>query len=420
VTKTVAFTLALLACASFQATATEYYVRQSLGDDRHDGLSATTAWRSVAKLSQAMKAGDTAYVGPGLYREEIRVLHDGTPDRRIVFIADTTGQHTSDPPGTVMITGADPVDETSFVPHSVSPVFRSMVHRPPLGVVEMDGPQFRYRKARDTKEHLVDKLSEIDVVAKRPSTFFYDDAARVLYIHSSDGKPPATHEIELAHRNNGISISGRRHVTVIGFTFRHEGDAGISFFRGTSDGIAIGNTSFGNRQGIRVYGATNILVYGNTLFRNENSGVYFAAQSSNGVAIANVAYENTKGIRWSSGSVSGIAADNVLFDNLECGLSIEKADRAVMRGNKLVGNRESQLLVIDVAYTSENNCFDNGPNGRLLADFFYVDRYRTLVEYQRSKHQDLHSREGSCGTLPEKVDVRALHRAMEATPQASR
>jgi parallel beta-helix repeat protein len=401
--------MAILATLATHAAAADYYVRQTVGDDSNDGLSAATAWQSLTNLSAAMKAGDTAYVGPGLYREAVVVRHDGTPDQRLVFFADPAGQYTGDPPGAVMITGAEPVDETIFAPGSAAGVFTAELSGPLLGVVEMDGSQRRYQRARDTKEHLIEKLTELEVVGKLPSSFFYDEDAGVIHLHTSDGNHPKTHEMELIRRGNGISMSGRHHVTVIGFTFRHVGDAGINFFKESSKGVAIGNTSYGNRQGIRVYGARDILVYGNTFFRNENSGVYFAAKSSGGVAIGNISYENAKGLRWSSESVDGIAADNVLFDNRERGIAIEKADRAVIRGNKLVNNRQSQLLVIDAKYSSESNCFDNGP-GRLIADFFYTERFKTLAEYQERKRQDLHSREGGCGLLPAKVDVQAVHR----------
>src|SRR5262245_40229409 len=89
---------------------TKYYVRQTIGDDSSDRKSPQTAWKSISKLSSAMHAGDTAYVGPGLYRDKIIVLNEGRPDARITFIADSTGQYTGDPPGVVMITGADPID----------------------------------------------------------------------------------------------------------------------------------------------------------------------------------------------------------------------------------------------------------------------------------------------------------------------
>src|ERR1044071_6752337 len=85
---------------------TKFYVRQTVGNDTNDGKSPQTAWKSISKLSNAMHAGDTAYVGPGLYRDKIMVLNEGSPDARITFIADSTGQYTGDPPGVVMITGA--------------------------------------------------------------------------------------------------------------------------------------------------------------------------------------------------------------------------------------------------------------------------------------------------------------------------
>ena len=79
-----------------------FYIRQTVGDDTNDGLSPGNAWRSISKLSGAMRAGDTAYVGPGLYRDQILVGSDGTAQKPIRFIADTTGVHSGDPAGVVM------------------------------------------------------------------------------------------------------------------------------------------------------------------------------------------------------------------------------------------------------------------------------------------------------------------------------
>ena len=206
----------------------------------------------------------------------------------------------------------------------------------------------------------------------------------------------------------------------MGFTFRNMQDAGISFFKGSGDGIAVSNTSWGSRQGIRVYGATNVLVSGNTLLRNENSGVYFAAESANGVALGNTAYENTKGLRWSSNSVSALALDNVAFENTEGGIALENADRAILRANRLVNNGKYQLFVIQTTYSSESNCFVTEPT-ELVAEFFpylEADHHRTLAEYQRARHNDLHSREGGCAPLPAKVDVRKLQ--AEAVGYAAR
>src|SRR2546430_1235671 len=167
-------------------------------------------------------------------------------------------------------------------------------------------------------------MSPVDVVAKLASTYYYDEAEKVLYLHTSDGRPPATHEMELIYRGNGILVQGKHYVTVMGFTFRHMHDSGVSFFKGAGDGIAVDNTSYGSRQGIRVYGAPNVLVYGNTLFRNENCGVYFAAASTNGWAIGNTCYENIKGVRWSSQRSEEHTSELQSQSNLVCRLLLEK------------------------------------------------------------------------------------------------
>ena len=96
------------------ARAATYFVRQTVGDDSNDGLTPATAWKHFSRLSPAMNAGDTAFVGPGLYREQVSVEHDGTPEGHLTFIADTTGQHTGDPPGVVMVAGSEPVDEQAL------------------------------------------------------------------------------------------------------------------------------------------------------------------------------------------------------------------------------------------------------------------------------------------------------------------
>jgi len=397
--------------AAADAFGATYYVRQTVGDDANDGLAPKSAWRHLAKL-WTLKAGDTAFVGPGLYREWIDPYNDGTPEARIRFIADAGGRYTGDPPGLVMIAGSDPVDGSSFRPTS-SPGVYSL--RAPgsnvLGVVEMDSNQFRYQQAQSTKEHLVDKLTELEVVEKLPSHFYFDETSRNLYIHTSDGKSPGTHEIELIRRGAGIYLGARHYVTVIGFTFRHMGDAGISFFKGAGDGAALFNTSYGSRQGIRVYTATNILIYGNTLFRNENAGVYFANVSTNGSAIRNVTYENVKGIRWGSKSTNAVAIENVAFDNREGGISLEDVKGATVRANRLGNNRKAQLIIFDAEYSSDENCFERSGPDQFIADFFPIpldQRFKSLREYVETRHQDLGSRENGCGPWPEKLDVHRL------------
>src|SRR5881398_651173 len=122
---TLTLALAAIAIPPHSGRAVTYYVRQTVGDDAHDGTSSTTAWQHINKLGTAMHAGDVAYIGPGLYRDNIIVMNDGTRDKRITFIVDSTGERTGDPPGIVMIVGSGPVDESIFVPRGTPGVYET-------------------------------------------------------------------------------------------------------------------------------------------------------------------------------------------------------------------------------------------------------------------------------------------------------
>jgi hypothetical protein len=408
--------LACLGASDAASAGRSFYVRQALGDDRNDGLSPARAWKRISKLNRALEAGDTAYVGRGLYRDQVTLEHSGIEEAPIRIVADPSGRHSGDPAGPVLITGADPVDESVFVAHPRPGVYQAHLPERVVGVVEMDGAQSRYRGVLEP----VCDVPYLDQVAELPGSFYYDPAEQVLTVHTSDGRHPSRHELELVRRTGGISMTGKHFVIVEGFSFRHMFDAGIVFWTGSSHGAALNNVVWGSRQGIRVNGATDILLAGNTLFRNENSGVYFLNAAFRGAVVGNTLYENAKGARWSSQSNAGLAVANAAFDNLEAGLSIESVMGAVLLRNRLIGNRETQLLALRSEYHSEGNCFENGGPGRWSADLRFGERFATLASYQRATGRDLASRSGPCGGAPEKIDVRALHARTTAYAEAAR
>ena len=74
--------LASAACSAVGpcvAGAATYYVRQTVGDDSNDGLTPATAWKHFSRLSPAMNAGDTAFVGPGSTASRLRSSTTGPP-----------------------------------------------------------------------------------------------------------------------------------------------------------------------------------------------------------------------------------------------------------------------------------------------------------------------------------------------------
>ena len=396
------------------------FVRQTVGDDAQDGLTPETAWKTLEKLETELRAGDTAYVGPGLYRERLEIPESGTETRTVNLVADPTGRRTGDPPGPVMIAGADPVDESIFRAGPDRGVYTApSPDASVLGVVEMDGPQFRYQNVLETREVLREGAQPLEVVATMPSSFWFDRDSDLVYLHTSDGKSPSTRELEFIRRDYGIVAYGKRYVSIVGFTFRHMWIAGVNFESGACNGFVVDNVSYGSWQGIRVAGSAEVLIDGNTSFRNGNSGVYFLQKAAHNRAVGNVVYENAQGLRWSSESSHGLAAENVVFANLDTGISLENVDETVLSGNHLARNAVSHLLTKKSRFVSRGNCFHKRNAGRWVARIEYFNDYETLAEYQTTTHQDPGATE-HCGRLPRKIDVRRLHRSTMKYPERAR
>lgn len=87
---------------------TVYYVSKQRGDDLNDGRSPSTPWASITKAVQTLVAGDTCYIGPGTYREQLMNPNAGTDGNLIQFIGDPDAQYvTGDNKGIVRVTACD-------------------------------------------------------------------------------------------------------------------------------------------------------------------------------------------------------------------------------------------------------------------------------------------------------------------------
>lgn len=74
---------------------TLYYVRKT-GSDGAAGTSAGAAWLTVDKAANTVAAGDTVYVGAGVYRELVTMDTAGASGSLITYIGDITGANTGD------------------------------------------------------------------------------------------------------------------------------------------------------------------------------------------------------------------------------------------------------------------------------------------------------------------------------------
>lgn len=82
-----------------------FYVRKT-GSDVAAGTTAGAAWLTIDKAANTVVAGDTVYVGAGVYRELVTMDTAGSSGSQISYIADVTGAYTGDA-GLVIITAHD-------------------------------------------------------------------------------------------------------------------------------------------------------------------------------------------------------------------------------------------------------------------------------------------------------------------------
>ena len=74
-------------------TPAETFYLSGSGSDSNSGISATQAWRTIAKANATLNPGDTVLIGAGSYGDQIRPARSGTSDvQRITYKALGDGQ----------------------------------------------------------------------------------------------------------------------------------------------------------------------------------------------------------------------------------------------------------------------------------------------------------------------------------------
>ena len=102
-----------------QVQASTYYVRAG-GDDRADGKTAKTAFRSISSAFAILNHGDGVLIGPGTYREAVMLAERyGTVEAPIAIVGDESGKATGDAAGPVVVEPLRPSDPALFF-HRIS------------------------------------------------------------------------------------------------------------------------------------------------------------------------------------------------------------------------------------------------------------------------------------------------------------
>jgi Right handed beta helix region len=90
------------------ALADSYFVRTG-GDDNNDGSTPMMAFATPAKAASIVSAGDSVFIGGGVYTTQIAPANSGTPGNLIRYIADSAGLETGDSGQVIIQTAGTPV-----------------------------------------------------------------------------------------------------------------------------------------------------------------------------------------------------------------------------------------------------------------------------------------------------------------------
>lgn len=168
--------LVLLFVYTMQAFATEYFVSKQ-GADTNNGRSVATAFHTIGKGISVLKPGDTLTILPGDYFESIRARLSGRPDAPITIRAHR--------PGTVLLRG-----------DMEPPRFQLL-----------EGTRYTWVATTDKSVEGVGERDTFKIYSAVPSipevedlrgSFFYDPAARRLYVHTTDSGHPDSHALSIS------------------------------------------------------------------------------------------------------------------------------------------------------------------------------------------------------------------------------
>jgi len=206
--------------------------------------------KTIRKAGEMAHAGDSVIVKAGVYREAIPLANSGTPHSPIRFIAD--------PPGSVVITGADILTAWKPLPDQPSiyyvewkyqfiidhkkdgtPIEHHPENEPVWGRAEqviVDGYQLAPVGALGELIKQVKQKQPSNAVSKIPNPkdpttwfgmFAVDTTRKKLYIYLSDSSDPNKHQVESSSRGlifgaaSWINRNGIENVQVFGFIFKY-------------------------------------------------------------------------------------------------------------------------------------------------------------------------------------------------------
>ncbi|MBA3708280.1 MAG: right-handed parallel beta-helix repeat-containing protein [Planctomycetes bacterium] len=381
--------LAVLSSVS-AVSASDIYVSPS-GSDANPGTSVTAPLRSINKAVNSVTAGGRVWIRGGTYREEISMARSGTATAPIVISA-----YNSEKP---VIKGSQVV--SGWVNHSggiykktgwafdSQQVFDDGVPLQQIGVPAAYGSG----TAADGMKYLTPVGSNLSSMA--PDRFWYDRAAKVLYVQLKDSSNPANSVIEASTQRRIMTVVGTNYVQIKGLTFRHSSAAafmvgGCGVELGTNTRLENCDIQWCDFAGVCTgYQKSGDQILNCIISNNGDSGVGTSLHSGFVIRGCTIASNNYRqfNFMWHAGGIKatsdayGTIDHNTIRDNKGNGVWFDYSDagNAIMiASNQIINNAGDAGIMLEASksITVKNNLVTgNGKRGVYIASSDNVGCY---------------------------------------------
>ena len=221
--------------------AAEFFVSKQ-GDDSKDGLSRAAAFLTFQRGVDALSPGDTLTIGPGEYAGGVFRANLGKPGVQTVIRAEI--------PGTAVLRGDEAVGPFRLSDRSKF-IYQTPCDAPVHAVKEVDTLTGMKR---------MPSLAEVEA---EPGRWYYDEAAKILYISSSDWNAADKHQYRVSRiAEDGLFLESPTGVVIDGIAVTgFDGSAKTLSHRAANEGIKV-------VWGILLYQANTCVVRNCTAYLN--------------------------------------------------------------------------------------------------------------------------------------------------------
>lgn len=410
-----AVTILFAALAAGGAGATDIYVdtNNPQARDANPGTQAQPLKTVSAGASRA-NAGDTVWVSSGTYREYVYLPRSGTDASHPITVRSMPGA-TVELKGSDVVTGWESSSgtiwrKTNWTVNSQQ-LFADGV---PLQQIGTTSP-FNTIYWGTTPILPPTGTGTADMP---PGSFFYDQAAKILYVRLADGSAPSAHTMEASTRNTILSGADVSFIELHGLKFSHSNVSSVPYMMGMvnvsgqswviadcsftyGDFAGLNITGNGHRilnnvcnhngdVGISINGSDNahnwaayagrppqdLVLDGNETSSNNYRGFYVyyqsggikAATSCNGVRISrHTALSNGGPGIWIDISCLNMTIERSVLKNNTRGIEFEISDGGLIANNLIAGNANQGIYVsASDSVTVINNTVDGNGYGIVL------------------------------------------------------